>query len=366
MINAFEEKPFDHLLPTVIFQQTAFWGRVKNRLGWSSRAFDLSAGGAEGDILVVLRELAPGTAVAYVPYGPEMLPDDEARGSFLEELSEVLKTGLPGSCFMVRWDLPWESPYTQDELHFDDKGFWAGDPEPHVTEIRMNFGTMRRNLRKATGNLLPTDTIFVELGSAAGSFDRETLFARMRPKTRYNIRLAERKGVSVREADAADLSTWMSLYAETAARNGIVSHGEAFFRPLFSASLLQDSEAGRVKLLIAEAGGEPLAAMFLALSGERATYLYGASSSRRRELMAPYALQWEAMRIAIREGCREYDFFGVAPRPDPNHPLYGLLRFKIGFGGRMFHRQGCWDYPYDQDAYNAYRVKELTESGFHV
>jgi len=97
-----------------------------------------------------------------------------------------------------------------------------------------------------------------------------------------------------------------------------------------------------------------------------ATYLYGASASDARNLMATYAIQWEAMQRAKRKGCVEYDLFGIAPNPNPTHPLHGLYRFKSGFGGQMLHRMGCWDYPLKQDEYEAYRSVELTGSGYHL
>jgi lipid II:glycine glycyltransferase (peptidoglycan interpeptide bridge formation enzyme) len=81
--------------------------------------------------------------------------------------------------------------------------------------------------------------------------------------------------------------------------------------------------------------------------------------------MATYALQWKAMNIAKDIGCTEYDMFGVAPAPDPGHPLNGLYRFKSGFGGKLFHSLGCWDYPYIPEKYNVYRSMELTQKGYH-
>jgi lipid II:glycine glycyltransferase (peptidoglycan interpeptide bridge formation enzyme) len=71
------------------------------------------------------------------------------------------------------------------------------------------------------------------------------------------------------------------------------------------------------------------------------------------------------MKIAKSKGCYEYDMFGVAPRPDPSHPLYGLYRFKTGFGGNLYHRMGSWDYPLSEDKYNFFRSVELNNQGFH-
>ena len=119
-------------------------------------------------------------------------------------------------------------------------------------------------------------------------------------------------------------------------------------------------------LLVAEWDGIPLAAMFLIISGTRGSYLYGASSSEHRNLMATYALQWEAIRISKEKGCTEYDMFGISPGPDPSHPLYGLYKFKTGFGGKLYHSLGCWDYPLISDKYNEFRSSELLSRGFHL
>ena len=81
--------------------------------------------------------------------------------------------------------------------------------------------------------------------------------------------------------------------------------------------------------------------------------------------MATYALQWEAMNISRKKGCSEYDFFGISPTPDPNHPLYGLYRYKSGFGGKIFHRMGCWDYLLSPGKYDAVRAADMHNRGIH-
>ena len=117
---------------------------------------------------------------------------------------------------------------------------------------------------------------------------------------------------------------------------------------------------------MADYEGEFLAAMFLVLSNKRATYLYGASSGNRRNLMATYAVQWEGIRRAHEAGCREYDMFGAAPNANSGHPMHGLYRFKSGFGGYFFHRMGCWDYPLNHSQYNSFRAQEVKNQGYHV
>lgn len=109
----------------------------------------------------------------------------------------------------------------------------------------------------------------------------------------------------------------------------------------------------------------PLAAMFLVLSSHRAIYLYGASSSSMRNVMPTYALQWKAIQEAKAGKCYEYDMFGIAPNPNPSHPMYGLYKFKNGFGGEIFHQLGCY-YPIDEDKYNRFSACEMNMQGYYV
>jgi len=348
-------KPTEELTETKLLQQTGYWGRVKESLGWRPMAFDIEFDSRpSGDLLLLGKGLGAGASMAYAPYGPEKLPDGDRRGEYLAALSGELRRHLGASCVLVRWDLPWESPYAHEEDRRDDEGNWLGPPEPRLRELRMNWGVGEVGLRKAPTDLLPTDTMIVDLKA-----DERALLRKMRPKTRYNIALAAKKGVRVRVGGGADLAAWNRLYAATVRRNGIAEHGPEYFAPLLD-------EGRQVKLLIAERGGTPLAAMFLAFSAGRASYLYGASSDALRNAMAPYALQWAAIKEAKAARCESYDLFGVSPNPDPEHPMFGLFQFKKGFGGRLLHRQGAWDFPYDADAYGQYRAAESVSKGFNV
>jgi lipid II:glycine glycyltransferase (peptidoglycan interpeptide bridge formation enzyme) len=373
-------KPADDLMVSRLIQQTTYWSRIKKNLGWVPVAYDLEADGFPvGDLLVLMKDLGGGQTMAYAPYGPEGLPDDERRGEYLAALSAELAPHLGSGCVFTRWDLPWESPYARDPDRYDEKGNWLGPPESRLRELRMNWGVQKTGLRKAPGDLLPPDTIVLDLDHT-----EDALLGRMRPKTRYNIRLANRRGVRVRRGMIRDLALWNALYRETARRNRITPHGQHFFAPLLPEGRIVDTapnsppggngsqvplaQANReeARLLIAEKDGVPLAAMFMSVSSDQASYLYGASSGDRRDLMAPYALQWAAIQEAKKAGCSSYDLFGVAPGPDPEHPMYGLYQFKRGFGGSMLHRQGVWDYPYDLSAYSHFRAAEAVAPGFKV
>jgi len=113
-----------------------------------------------------------------------------------------------------------------------------------------------------------------------------------------------------------------------------------------------------LRLITATHEGDLLAGIIVAFYGGRATYLYGASSNEKRNLMPAYALQWEAIKQAKDLGCREYDFFGIPPTHDKSHPMHGLFQFKTGFGGEIHHYYGAWDFPYGKLFYGFYRLVE--------
>jgi lipid II:glycine glycyltransferase (peptidoglycan interpeptide bridge formation enzyme) len=255
----------------------------------------------------------------------------------------------------------WRSPWSDAEGRYQPKDPWSGPPDHNLQELRMNIGTENWNLRKPNTNNLPSDTIIIDLEK-----DENGLFAAMKPKTRYNIRLSSRKGVSVRKAGMDELNTWYGLYKETCLRNNVFLHDIHYFKTVLETDLMNISSFVDVELLIAEKDDIPLAAMFLVYSGHRSTYLYGASSSQMRNLMPAYAIQWSAIMRSKERGCKEYDMFGVSPSSNPAHPLYGLYRFKSGFGGRIIHRMGCWDYPLKNDDYELFRSIEMKGQGYHI
>lgn len=361
------------LLKTPLVQQTSFWSEVKRKQGLVSRAFDIKTQQSElfssrdsneliyDDIHLLIHSAAKNASIAYVPYGPFIEPSEENQGAFLEELSECLRPHLPDNCMMIRYDLHWQSHWAKEESHFDGNGIWKGLPEKRNQEFRFNFNTKEWNLRKANTDVLPSSTIFLDIDE-----HESDMLERMKPKTRYNIRLAARKGVIVRKAGIGEIGIWYDLYKETCLRNNIFLHDLKFFTSVLQAKAEDTESPARIELLIAEHDGIPTAAMFLAVSKNRGTYLYGASSAAKRNLMSTYALQWHAILSSKKKGCTTYDMFGVSPDPDPSHPMYGLYKFKKGFGGRMFHRMGCWDYPLKKDRYEVYAANELTEQGYHL
>lgn len=308
--------------------QSRFWARLKQEYGWRPFAFRL--GDEEGQTLLVLyRRFAPGAAIGYIPH-----PAVPRGGSgMLSRLSADLTGSLPPDTMLLRWDPAWEKG---DEL---DGCF--NPPEPF------------KPLRKAPVDIQPPDTVIIDLEPG-----EEELLAAMKPKTRYNIRLAFRKGVEVVSEGAAGLETWYRLYRETAVRDRIAIHPESYYRTLFRLAEEHPEDNLQLDLLMARADGEALAGIIVSRFGGTATYMYGASANDRRNLMPAYALQWQAMQTARAAGCGRYDLFGIPPADDPSHPMHGLFRFKTGFGGRIVHRPGCVDFILRPLRAGAYRNLE--------
>ena len=341
-------KAMTALYPTDILFQTPYWARVKARLGLSPHAFDIPAAGPGKDVLVLLKPFG-NHKVAVVPQGPEHAPPEEQYGPFLEDFSHALAARLGPDVAFIRYDLPWASPYAAQLAREGQHAM----PEPRLRELRMNMGTSSWNIRKAQEDMTPANSLVVDLTG-----EETDLLARMKPKMRYNIGLARRRGVVVRPACEADLPSFYSLYRQTARRNGFAPSGAAHFAAVFQGRA--DELPGQDFLfLLARHGRDVLAGAIVGVSEGTATFLYGASSDFKRNLMAPALIHWGAMRLARARGCSRYDMGAVSPGDDPAHPFHGLYRFKAGFGGQIEYRSGTWDYPLRHDVYALYHEAEL-------
>ena len=316
---------------SISFLQSGFWGSFKARFGWNARSFELVwKSENRRSLLVIRRRLGPLISLAYVPWGPE-LPEDfpsdpEARNLALEELAEALKAYLTRDTAFIRFDPPWYSE-------------GVGTPPPELAPPFV----------RAAADIQAPDTVLVSLEGS-----KDEILGRMKNKWRYSSRLALKRGVVIRRPDEKGLAIFYSLLKETARRDGISIHNMEYYQTLFSHcreygennSREHGSPAPTLHLYTAEHERDTLAAIVVLFRGKEAIYLYGASSEKKRNLMASYALQVKAMEDAKEMGCTEYDLFGIPPKEDPSHPMAGLYRFKTGFGGRIIHRPGSWDYPY--------------------
>lgn len=326
------------------FLQTPFWAQFKASHGWKPFYFILEDGTLPARSLVVLsRYLGRWGSFAYVPMGP---PDGfvavNGWETKLTELAELISGHLPDSTVFIRFDPP--------SLGLQLKA--------------QNLNVVRGRPVKAFSDVQPPDTVILNLDR-----DPEELMEGMKPKWRYNIRLGEKKGVNIRtlighKAAESGIDAFYLLYQETASRDGISIHSKSYYRDLFIASAEYMPRAD-LRLYIASHDSLDIAAIIVLFDESGATYLYGASSNEKRNLMPAYALQWRAIQDARQAGCTTYDFYGIPPTEDPKHPMHGLYRFKTGFGGIVIHRIGSVDIPLAPMRYFLWRIAERARSGWH-
>lgn len=299
------------------FLQLSAWANLKAAHGWKT----VLSAQTDGPRLVsgaqlLLRRLPYGLGtLAYAPRGPVVDWDDPglASGALTNASRDAKKAGAFALVIEPeRLDTP-EARAHLENAHFK----------------RLDF------------TVQPPRTVWIDISLP----DEAAILARMKQKTRYNIGLSARKGVTVRAGGPADAAGFGALMQATAERDGFSIHPADYYADALR--LLGDDAA----LLLAEHGGETLAALLVVACGRRATYLYGASSNTRRELMAPYLLQWEAMRWARARGCGDYDLWGV---PDADEAdleaqfearhdgLWGVYRHKRGYGGQLVRHVGAW------------------------
>ena len=342
------------------FLQSRLWAEFKKEQGWSYRQYEVHSPGTRSFLLtVLLRQLSPFGFLAYIPMGPSILitndsrlPETvEKRKLFLVNLAEKLVSLLPTYVFLIRFDPPWECA-----MRSGDSQVFSRQDFPLIP---CTGGKTPCSLRKAASDIQPPDTVLLDLGQPL-----DALLAQCKPKWRYNIRLAEKKGVQVRcfpGNQAEDvIPLFYQLYRETAARDGIAIHSENYYRSLcrLAADGTFDTERILISIYIAYFEEKPLAAIITLFSPSGAVYLYGASSNEHRNLMPAYLLQWQAIQDAQKYGCPSYDFYGIPPTDDSNHPMHGLYRFKTGFGGAVIHRVGTLDIPVRGFRYRLYSCAE--------
>lgn len=354
--------PLEELPPASTFMQTHWWGRFKAAAGWTPHAFLHESG--EG-LLVLVRQVAPGILFAYVPHGPSSvfagIPDQgkavsldtvSAYSTGLSLLAGALSDMLPSKTALIRFDPAWT---LDSDL--------VGQASRHgLFDVRR--GSLPRNglrLSSSGSDIQPPDTVVLDLRP-----DEETLLSRMKSKWRYNVRLATKKGVRIRlstnETMENDVRAFYALYRITAERDRIAIHPFEYYRRFLN--LDPESEPHR-ELLCAEHEGEMIAAIMTARTSTRATYVFGAASDSKRNLMPAYGLQWEAITRAKAAGCREYDFFGIPPSDDPSHHMHGLYRFKTGFGGTHVTMPGTIDADLRPIRSAAYRSAETLRMWYY-
>jgi len=313
-----ENHPNAHLL------QMGEWGELKKEFGWKPVRIINNEVGAQ----ILFRHLPLGLTIGYMP-----------------------------------------KPVTSDKLQDTSNEFWrevdSVCKQNHAIFLKIEpdetFNVQRSTFNVSLHNIQPPRTIVIPIAEA-----EDQILARMKPKCRYNIRLAEKKGIAVRAWD--DIPAFHEMMTVTGGRDNFGVHSKEYYQRAYELF----HPKGTCELLVAEYEGKPLASLMFFANGKRAWYVYGASNDHERNRMPTYLLQWQAIRWAKVRGCDEYDLWGV---PDENEEtleanfesrhdgLWGVYRFKRGFGGEVKRAAQALDRVYNPLLYWLYlwRLNRKTE-----
>ena len=330
--------PGKHLL------QTSEWAKVKSSYGWHPMPIVWEGGRAAAAMVlrrVILdRAFARRLCILYVPKGPLLEWQDPGLQRIVLDDLQALARDQRAVLLKIDPDL---------EIGRGYPGEPGSTPNPAAGAILEELE--RRGWRFSEDQVQFRNTVLLDLTPS-----EDALLAGMKQKTRYNLRLAERKGVVVRPGGRADLPALYEMYAETSVRDDFVIRSMDYYRTLWETFLRPPREADQpfAEAYIAEVDHQPIAAVFVFIFAGRAYYLHGMSTAAHREKMPNYLLQWEAIRSAKRHGCLSYDLWGAPDVLTQDDALSGVYRFKQGLGGEVVRTVGAWDFPPSRIWYGLY------------
>jgi lipid II:glycine glycyltransferase (peptidoglycan interpeptide bridge formation enzyme) len=321
--NFLDAHPDAHLL------QMGEWGELKKDFGWKPVRimFDRETGAQ-----ILFRRLPLGLTLGYMPKPVFSEKLSATSDQFWKEVDSVCKKNK--AVFLKVEPDSWDNNFNLQPATFKPANFTPS------------------TFKLSPHNIQPPRTIVIDIKG-----DEEAILARMKPKCRYNVRLAEKKGVAIRAWD--DISAFHEMMTVTGGRDNFGVHSKEYYQCAYELFHVK----GTCELLVAEFEGKPLASLMVFANGRRAWYVYGASNDQERNRMPTYLLQWEAIRWAKAHGCEEYDLWGV---PDENEEtleanfetrrdgLWGVYRFKRGFGGQLNRAAQAMDRVYNPLLYWAY------------
>jgi len=313
--------------PTGHLLQSWQWGQLKAAFGWQAVCVGVEDRGClVAGAQVLFRSLLPSfpyLSIAYVPKGPIV-------DFGTQEISEALFSAIHR---LAR-----------------QKGAILLKIEPELSHSPALVRQLQAcGFRPSQQTIQPRSTLHIDLRA-----DANEILARMKSKTRYNVRLAGRKGVLVREGTADDLPIFYRLIELTGRRDGFAVHSQGYYETAYRLFV----PSGLARLFLATYGDRVIAGLMVFAFGQRAWYMYGASSDRERNRMPNHLLQWEAIRWAREQGCLTYDLWGIPDEVGKNPEeyertvtdrqggLWGVYRFKQGFGGQVVRYVGAYDYVY--------------------
>ncbi len=348
------------------FLQSFDWGEFYEATSGKVERFFVSD---DGEVLLcasVLKNSLPAKkSYLYIPYGPVV-----KKGVHINRLNEA---------FLLLINKLKNKKKSENAIFLK------------IEQENAPFNLESFGFKKSEKDIQAVSTLILDISKS-----EEEILGQMKQKTRYNIRLAKKKGVKVffvSEKEAA-FDIFYNLLSETAKRNGFNLHPKNYYENMMDMFLKNEAaipknslfsvrshsdEVGAVlplahkkenflgwlyddyfqKVFFAEYQGKILACALVGFWGKKATYLHGASSSELRNVMAPYLLHWEIIKKAKELGFSEYDFWGIATKNidlKKKKQWSGFSRFKEGFGGRVVERQGAYDLPFSKTWYFAYKI----------
>jgi len=322
------------------FLQSYEWSVFQESVGQKIFRFGVEA---DGEIVAVIsfikKNIGAGKSYFYCPRGPlfksatvsyaarvGVFPDGEMRLKLLKFIfSEIKKIASKENSLFLRFD-PVDS---------------------------LQIGMAAAGKIRKTIDVQPSKTLILDLSKS-----EDDLLKEMHQKTRYNIRLAEKKGVTIREAGADEFDKFWALMNETVERDGFRLHDKEYYRKMLQNSKLEIDSKFKIqnskliiRLYFAEYEGRVIAANIINFFGDMVTYVHGSSSDQDRNVMAPYLLQWEIIKQAKLLGYKHYDFYGIDETKWP-----GVTRFKKGFGGQEKTYPGTFDVIFNNFSYRIYQT----------
>lgn len=307
-----DRHPEAHLL------QTTEWGILKERFGWKSYNIVNGDSGAK----VLLKPLLFGFHVAYIAKGP---------------VGKSWKTLIPEIDLLCRKH--------KSVLLKIEPDVW----EPAGDDLLENL----QEFRPDAVTVQPRRTMIIPLEGREDQW-----LARMKQKTRYNIHLAQKKEVKVESSQ--DAGCFAQIMIKTSARDGFGVHVPEYYQLAYDLF----NKKRDCQLLMASFDGNYLAGLMAFKRNLRSWYLYGGSNDEERQRMPSYLIQWEAMRWAASSSCKEYDLWGVPDFDEAeleekfsqrSDGLWGVYRFKRGFGGSIKRSIGAWEKVYQPVMYRFYQ-----------
>lgn len=299
--------------------QTWEWGEIKSRTGWKPWRLVLEENNEIVAAAAILERKLPviGATIFYAPRGPVV--NWHHPELFDAVLMEIRKQAKKRKAIFLKVDP--DVPSSDRELanYLHSRGFRSAETGKGFEGVQPKY-VFRLDI----------------------SPEEDTLLANMHQKTRYNIRLAQKKGVHIRRGTREDLPEFYRVLKETTERDRFLVRAYSYFEDLYDTLV----PAGLGELFIGEFDGQVVAGTLAFIIGDKAWYIYGASSNSHRNVMPNYLIQWEMIKWAKSQGCTMYDFRGVPGQLTEDNPLYGLYRFKKGFNGEFTEFIGEWDLVY--------------------